>query len=78
MLYNNITSTSPPSTVLNCSVTTSIRLISSFSSLDDDENMHTIDARNSKSTIIQTTLSPSKWSANVQNVLFLVFLAIVL
>ena len=66
-LYRMIRIASPASTVMHCSLTTSTRLCPSASSLDDDENMQTIESRKSISTMIQTTLSPSKRSANDQN-----------
>ena len=67
MLYSIIRIASPASTVMHCSLTTSTRLCPSASRRDEDENMQTIESRKSISTIIQTTLSPSKRSANDQN-----------
>ena len=60
-------------TTKNWFFTRSRRVIPSRSRRDDEENMQTIENRNSMSTMIHTTLSPSKWSANVQILVFLFF-----
>ena len=56
----------PASATRNWFFTRSRRVIPSRSRREDEENMQTMENRNSISTMIQTTLSPSKWSANVQ------------
>ncbi len=61
---------SPTSTTMNCSFTRSRRVAPSFSRREVEENIHTMEKRKSRSTMIHTTLSPSKRSANVQNEFF--------
>ena len=75
MLYMIIMTTSPAPTRKACSLTRSRRVVSPFSRRDVDENMQTIEIRQSMSRIIQTTLSPSKRSANVHRENFLVLVA---
>ena len=65
--------TMPASATRNWFFTRSRRVIPSRSRRDDEENMQTIENRNSMSTMIHTTLSPSKWSANVQMLVFFLF-----
>ena len=63
----------PARTTRNWFLTRSRRVIPSRSRREDDENMQTIEKSTRRSTMIHTTLSPSKWSANVQKLVFFFF-----